>query len=62
MKNTNKATAQEIFDIWYKGQHTIAELARTYGWDISALSHAFDRLLDAKRQKNKEQKCLFAHF
>lgn len=56
MNNPNRATAEEIFDIWYKGQHTVTELSIKYGWDNSSLSHAFTRILNQKTKEKKAEK------
>lgn len=56
MTNPNRATAEELFDIWYKGQHTVAELSKKYGWDNSSLSHAFTRMLKQQSKQKQAEK------
>lgn len=50
--NNVQYTTRELFEIWMKGNHTVAELAKQYGYEMSGLSHKFTRYL-SERSKNK---------
>lgn len=60
MTNAKQYTPRELFEMWLTGTRQIPELAKTYGYDPTGLSHKFSAFLD-ERKKTKEPEML-KHF
>lgn len=56
MTNAKQYTRTELFEMWWTGKEQIPELAKRYGYDPSALSHAFTREFELRKKAKDDRK------